>query len=62
MVILQRFKQKFPQCKIIGVEPEGAKGMSDSLILGKPILVFTKLFFIKRNLYKLKLFFVRLTH
>ena len=30
-------KQIFPNTKIIGVEPEGAKGMSDSLKLGKPI-------------------------
>jgi len=30
-------KQKFPKCKIIGVEPEGAKGLTDSLNENKPI-------------------------
>ena len=30
-------KQIFPDTKIIGVEPEGAKGMNDSLKLGKPL-------------------------
>ena len=30
-------KQKLPNCKIIGVEPLGAKGMSESLERGKPI-------------------------
>ena len=30
-------KQLSPNTKIIGVEPEGAKGMSDSLQLGKPL-------------------------
>ncbi len=30
-------RQKFPQCKIIGVEPEGAKGLSDSIINNKPL-------------------------
>ena len=30
-------KQIFPHTRIIGVEPEGSKGMSDSLKLGKPI-------------------------
>tara|TARA_A100001011_G_scaffold154120_1_gene162568 strand:- start:800 stop:1771 length:972 start_codon:yes stop_codon:yes gene_type:complete len=30
-------KQIFPDTKIIGVEPEGARGMSDSLNLGKPL-------------------------
>ena len=30
-------KQIFPGTKIIGVEPEGARGMSDSLNLGKPL-------------------------
>lgn len=30
-------KQKFPKCKIIGVEPEGAKGLTDSLNKKKPI-------------------------
>ncbi len=30
-------RQKFPQCKIIGVEPEGAKGLSDSLKNNKPL-------------------------
>ena len=30
-------KQIYPKCKIIGVEPEGAKGLSESLIKNKPI-------------------------
>ena len=30
-------KQLSPNTKVIGVEPEGAKGMSDSLELGKPL-------------------------
>jgi threonine dehydratase len=30
-------RQKFPQCKIIGVEPEGAKGLSDSIKFNKPL-------------------------
>mgnify|MGYP001375229968 FL=1 len=30
-------KQTSPNTKIIGVEPEGAKGMSDSIKLGKPL-------------------------
>jgi len=30
-------RQKFPQCKIIGVEPEGAKGLSDSIKNNKPL-------------------------
>ena len=30
-------KQKFPKCKIIGVEPKGAKGLTDSLKTNKPI-------------------------
>ena len=30
-------KQIFPYTKIIGVEPEGSKGMSDSLNLGRPL-------------------------
>ncbi len=30
-------RQKFPQCNIIGVEPEGAKGMTESLKKDKPI-------------------------
>ncbi len=30
-------KQLSPDTKVIGVEPEGAKGMSDSLELGKPL-------------------------
>ena len=30
-------KQKYPKCKIIGVEPEGAAGLSKSLELNKPI-------------------------
>ena len=29
--------QKFPQCKIIGVEPEGAQGLSDSIKNNKPL-------------------------
>ena len=29
--------QKFPQCNIIGIEPEGAKGLSDSLKMNKPL-------------------------
>ena len=31
-------RQKFPQCKIIGVEPEGAKGLSDSIKNNKPLI------------------------
>ena len=30
-------RQKFPKCRIIGVEPEGAKGLTDSLEKGYPI-------------------------
>ena len=30
-------RQKFPHCKIIGVEPEGAKGLSDSIKYNKPL-------------------------
>ena len=30
-------KQLSPNTKVIGVEPEGAKGMSDSIELGKPL-------------------------
>ena len=30
-------RQKFPKCKIIGVEPEGAKGLTESLKIGKPV-------------------------
>ena len=30
-------KQIYPQCNVIGIEPEGAKGMSDSLQNKKPI-------------------------
>lgn len=30
-------KQLFPKCKVFGVEPEGAKGLSDSLISGQPM-------------------------
>ena len=30
-------RQKFPKCRIIGVEPEGAKGLTDSLERGSPI-------------------------
>jgi len=30
-------RQKFPHCKIIGVEPEGAKGLSDSIKNNKPL-------------------------
>ena len=30
-------RQKFPKCNIIGVEPEGAKGMTESLKKDKPI-------------------------
>ena len=30
-------KQKFPKCKIIGVEPEGAKGLTESLNENTPI-------------------------
>lgn len=30
-------KQKFPNCKIFGVEPEGAKGLTESLNINKPI-------------------------
>ena len=30
-------KQKFPKCKVIGVEPEGANGMTKSLLAGKPL-------------------------
>ena len=30
-------KQKFPKCKIIGVEPEGAKGLTESLKINNPI-------------------------
>ena len=31
-------RQKFPNCKIIGVEPKGAKGLTESLEKGQPIL------------------------
>ena len=31
------FKQIYPKCNIIGIEPEGAKGFSDSLINKKPL-------------------------
>ena len=30
-------RQKFPLCKIIGVEPEGARGLSDSIKNNKPL-------------------------
>ena len=30
-------RQKFPHCNIIGVEPEGAKGLSESIIQKKPL-------------------------
>ena len=30
-------RQKFPKCRIIGVEPEGAKGLTESLKIGKPV-------------------------
>ena len=30
-------RQKYPHCKIIGVEPEGAKGLTESLEKGQPI-------------------------
>jgi len=30
-------RQKYPNCKIIGVEPEGAKGLTESLEKGQPI-------------------------
>ena len=30
-------RQKFPRCKIIGVEPKGANGLTESLEKGKPI-------------------------
>ena len=30
-------KQIYPKCKIIGIEPEGAKGLSDSLLIKKPL-------------------------
>ena len=30
-------RQKFPNCKIIGVEPEGAKGLSESIIQKKAL-------------------------
>ena len=30
-------RQKFPNCKIIGVEPEGARSLTDSLEKGFPI-------------------------
>ena len=30
-------RQKFPKCRIIGVEPEGARGLTDSLEKGYPI-------------------------
>ena len=30
-------KQLSPNTKVIGVEPEGAKGMTDSIKLGKPL-------------------------
>ena len=30
-------RQRFPNCRIIGVEPEGAKGLTDSLERGSPI-------------------------
>ena len=30
-------KQIYPKCKIIGVEPKGAKGLSDSLKIYKPL-------------------------
>ena len=30
-------RQKFPKCNIVGVEPEGAKGLSDSIKNNKPL-------------------------
>ena len=30
-------KQIYPKCNIIGIEPDGAKGLSDSLILNEPL-------------------------
>ena len=30
-------RQKFPKCNIVGIEPEGAKGLSESLIKNKPL-------------------------
>ena len=30
-------KQIYPKCKIIGIEPEGAQGLSESLLNNKPI-------------------------
>jgi len=30
-------RQRFPKCRIIGVEPEGARGLTDSLEKGSPI-------------------------
>ena len=30
-------KQIYPKCKIIGIEPEGAKGLSDSLLCNEPL-------------------------
>ena len=30
-------RQKFPNCNIIGVEPEGAKGLSESIKNNKPL-------------------------
>ena len=30
-------RQRFPKCKIIGVEPEGAQGLTQSLQIGRPV-------------------------